>query len=236
MSKASPRTAESGNVLFYILIAVALLAALSFAVAQSGRGSIAQMNEEKSKLLANEIMEYGDIIANAVAQLRLRGCKPTEISFENPEKAGYANAGAPADKTCNIFDPAGGGVTYRAFEDFSPSGNETYFRTGVKDVENTGLPNEADLWLRVISTDGSATSKAKQICFQINKKLSLGTDDNLGTVAFEPVIDETWADTDFTGTFPVSAVDDYGIINGLSAFCAGHDTDEVSYYRLILAR
>jgi hypothetical protein len=76
--------AERGNVMFYILIAVALLAALIFAVAQSGRGNIQQVSEEKARLFATEIIQYTGTMANGVAQLRLRGVRDTEISFDNP--------------------------------------------------------------------------------------------------------------------------------------------------------
>lgn len=105
---------QSGNVLFYILIAVSLLAALSFAVSQSGRGSAKQISDERARLLASEIIEYSNTIASAVSQLRLRGCKDTEISFENSIYTfyNYTNPNAPADQSCHVFSPNGGAVHY----------------------------------------------------------------------------------------------------------------------------
>lgn len=102
---------ESGNVLFYILIAVVLLAALSYAVANSGRGKADIINEERARLIASEMIEYTDIISNAVTQLKLRGCNENEISFENNLTSGYANANAPADQTCHVFNINGGAIT-----------------------------------------------------------------------------------------------------------------------------
>ena len=107
------RHAERGNMLFYVLIAVVLLAALSYAVARSSRGNMQQLNQTKVDLYATEILEYVDSIANAVAQLRLRGCGELEISFENNVEAGYVNAGAPADNSCHVFHVNGGGVIYK---------------------------------------------------------------------------------------------------------------------------
>ncbi|MCE7886764.1 MAG: hypothetical protein DYH13_04575 [Alphaproteobacteria bacterium PRO2] len=103
---------ERGNVMFYILIAVALLAALIFAVAQSGRGNIQQVSEEKARLYATEIIQSTGTMANGVAQLRLRGVRDTEISFDNPSVP-YPNANC-ADDTCKLFHPAGAGLTYAA--------------------------------------------------------------------------------------------------------------------------
>ncbi len=107
------RDAERGNVLFYILIAVALLASLSVAISQGNRGSISKVNEEKARIYATEILEYANIVASATAQLRLRGCDDDEISLDNDVVAGYTNAGAPADNSCHIFHTGGGGVQWR---------------------------------------------------------------------------------------------------------------------------
>ena len=108
---------ESGNVLFYILIAVALLAALSYAVSQSSRGGggLDSLNEEQVKIASTEIIEYANAIANAVTQLKLRGCKDTEISFENSiSTLDYINTGDPTgDNYCHVFHVDGGGVTYQ---------------------------------------------------------------------------------------------------------------------------
>ncbi len=116
MTKKYPRSSERGNVLFYILIAVALLAALSVAISQSGRGNINKLSEDKARLYATEILEYANIVASATAQLRLRGCDDDEISLENSVVAGYTNAGAPADNSCHIFHTGGGGVQWRGPE------------------------------------------------------------------------------------------------------------------------
>lgn len=107
------RSSQSGNVIFIILIAVALLAALAFAVSQGGRGSVAKLSEDQARLAATEIVEYGNIIASAVAQTRLRGYSDTQISFENGVVGGYTNANC-GDEICQIFHPSGGGVSYMA--------------------------------------------------------------------------------------------------------------------------
>lgn len=103
------RTSESGNILLYILIAVALLAALSYAVSRSSSGSSNQLNKERAQMAATEILEYATVLGNAASQLRLRGCKPAELSFEGAGAA-YVNAATPGDNTCKVFHASGGGV------------------------------------------------------------------------------------------------------------------------------
>lgn len=108
------RRGESGNVLFYILIAIVLLAALSYAVSSSSRSGSGDISNERAKLAASELLEYASSISTAVKQLKLRGCTDTEISFANTISAtSYANTNAPDDGSCNIFGIAGGGMQYK---------------------------------------------------------------------------------------------------------------------------
>lgn len=66
---------NSGNVLFLILIAVALFAALSYAVTSSSRGGGIDAKKDSSELIASEIMNYVSSLEQAVT--RLRGCVRT---------------------------------------------------------------------------------------------------------------------------------------------------------------
>ena len=123
------KSTESGSALFYILIAVALLAALSYTVARTGRGNIGQLNEERARVYATQILEYGNTLSSAVAQLRLRGCSETEISFENNVNSNYTNSGAPSDGSCNVFSVNGGGVQWQ-------KPDEEWLDTSIPDTSN----------------------------------------------------------------------------------------------------
>jgi len=112
-TKQFSRSSETGSAIFYVLIAVMLLAALSFAVSSSVRsGGTGDITDSQAKLLASDVLSYMNTVSTAVSQLRLRGCSDTEVSFENPAVAGYTNGNAPGDNTCHVFEPAGGGVTW----------------------------------------------------------------------------------------------------------------------------
>lgn len=193
MKNTQKLSCESGNVLFYILIAVILLAALTYAVAQSGRGSVSQISEEKSKLLASEILEFANIMSNAVAQLRLRGVKDTDLCFDDPQWGGAAyNNPSCTDNTKKIFHLSGGGMTWKnapaeAMDNTATPDNlwHIYGNNEVEEVGTTcGAAACADL---ILVTDELKES----VCVQINELLGVDnpadvppTDTSIGTTRF----------------------------------------------------
>lgn len=109
--------AVRGNVLFIILIAVALFGALTAAVTRStSTVSPETLTEGQAKIYASEMMQYAHELEQAVNRLlTLKGCEQTQISFdENVSTVGtYDNAGAPSDYHCHVFHVNGGGVSYK---------------------------------------------------------------------------------------------------------------------------
>lgn len=100
---------QSGNVLFFILIGIALFAALMFTLTRGKSPDLGAA--ENDALVAQEIASYADKINSAVQNIMLQnGCSETQISFENSTVAGYTNAAAAAK--CKIFDTAGGGMAF----------------------------------------------------------------------------------------------------------------------------
>tara|TARA_B100000686_G_scaffold327900_1_gene387276 strand:+ start:2215 stop:2541 length:327 start_codon:yes stop_codon:yes gene_type:complete len=70
-----------GNALFLILIAVALFAALSYAVTNSGRGS-AGVDREQAEIYASQILQQASALEAAVMRLTITGgCSDTDINF-----------------------------------------------------------------------------------------------------------------------------------------------------------
>ncbi len=163
---------QSGNVIFYILIAVALLAALSYTVSNSLRGGGETIGNERQALNASEIIEYGNVVASAVAQIRLRGHKEAEISFENSAVEGYTNEKC-TESECKIFDLAGGGVSYMApkadwldkTQKEQTLYGEIYFNAGTA-VKEIGSDTN-DLVMIIPYLD-------KPLCMALNKKLGIG--------------------------------------------------------------
>ncbi|PZP57490.1 MAG: hypothetical protein DI586_00195 [Micavibrio aeruginosavorus] len=179
--------AEKGNVLFLILIAVALFAALSYAVTQSSRSGGTSATSEKADLAAAQFSQYGAQIAMAIMRLKVsNGCSETQISFENPIMShpdywgGSANTTAPSDGRCNVFGPNGGGVVYwdirKQFPNEDPVYNYLNFtpRLGIKDV-GTGA-SELVMYFRMDWSD-----QAKKICSSYNNKMGITGDTTSGT-------------------------------------------------------
>jgi hypothetical protein len=170
---------ERGNVLFYILIGVSLLASLVYAVSQSGRGSVQQVNAERTRLLASEITDFANTVATAYAQIRLRGCKIDQVSFQNPLIAAYDNPGAPTDQTCDIFELAGGGVTLKnppAEAGVNGGGTPVQLFTIEAEIEEIGSTCGDENCTELLLVSGPLK---KDVCMQIND--SIGIDNPSGS-------------------------------------------------------
>ncbi len=98
---------QKGNVLFLILIAVALFAALSYAVTQSTRGGgKSDTSGESAELKASQYLQYGAALKLAVDRMIISGTAPEDIVVHG------ANAGVACTAgTVNcVFGPSGGGA------------------------------------------------------------------------------------------------------------------------------
>ena len=107
-------SSQNGNVLFLILIAVILFAVLSYAVTRSSRGGGPSADADKKNLDVSATLQYLTGIRAAIQRMMINGCDETQISFEMPATGTYYhNPNSPTDKHCNVFDPAGGGISFR---------------------------------------------------------------------------------------------------------------------------
>ena len=244
--KTSKTNKESGNVLFYIFIAIAMIAALSFAVSDGSNTTSGQITDEKAKLTASEIIAYGDVLANAVGQLRLRGCTETEISFENNQISGYENPSAPADETCNVFSINGGGVNFETLPEdvldtslFSTNiatNGYWYFDANhcIKNIgsdSNTCLESEIELLAAVLHLQ-------KNVCVAINNLI--GIENPSGN----PPIDASSHASTFRGAYGPSGHillgNDASQLSGQKAGCyqddIGISADAYIFYRALIIR
>jgi hypothetical protein len=160
------KISEQGNILFLILIAVALFAALSYAVTQSTRGG-GDTGAEQVRMQAAQIVNYTSAIHVAIARMKLiTGCGELEISFENSLISGYVNANAPIDKSCHVFHKNGGGVSIL---EYVPGTNYSFFYTGNMYVSGvgTGSPElTVSFW-----TGNDDLAVEKMLCEEINKNI-----------------------------------------------------------------
>lgn len=171
------KAGQSGNVIFIILIAIVLMAALTFSVTRSQRGGAGTLAPEKAALAANEILSYSSTVESAVQQMMISGTLDNEICFDSPRWPAKAlrdndHAGCVATKN-RVFDPAGGGVTFQDATDdwFDPARQGIDWTWGDwlfmdrSNVYNLGTSeNELVMFLGPIR---------REICMNINSKLGI---------------------------------------------------------------
>lgn len=171
---------ENGNALFLILIAVALFAALSFVVMSSSGGGGKSASQEQAVLYASQIIQSSTAIDNAVTMLSISNeCADNQINFANPvfyqyPWSHYANANAPADKSCDVYSADGGGVSptqlpVEAFEPCCLGGSRDteyrYARFSGQGISNIGT-SEPELALLI-------SSIKRDVCIELNNKLGV---------------------------------------------------------------
>ena len=221
----SKRLNEHGNVFTFVLIGVALFAALAFTVSRGMRSQTTTvMSGRDAVLAATDIMAYAQRLERAVSHIqRTKLCSENELSFENSLVAGYVNASSPSDNRCHIFNPAGGGVIWKAPPSNANDGSDWHF---------TGATCITDLGSGPTGCDSDTVSNEEliavlpnldvNVCKEISKKLG------------EPsILNDTggsYSTTKFTGSF----IDGTEIILGssLSAQCYQNGANYHFYFVL----
>ena len=107
---------QKGNVLFLILIAVALFAALSYAVTQSSRSG-GDAGRETNILNSAQLTQYPNQVRTAIVRMVIDGRSVTSLEFNDP-----SSFNTVAD---SVFHPEAGGAVYqRAPADMMADGAE----------------------------------------------------------------------------------------------------------------
>jgi type II secretory pathway pseudopilin PulG len=131
-----------------ILFVIGLLGLLAAAIAAGSGAFSGSTTTHGAKALAQSIIQQTDQMATAVQLVQTRNsCADTQISFENTTVSGYTNTNAPADYTCHIFRPDGGGLLWMIPpQGASPSGEYVYT---TNNIHSTAKPyigtNEREL-------------------------------------------------------------------------------------------
>lgn len=180
------RQKEKGNVLFLILIAVALFAALSYVVTQSTRSGGGSTEREKNILSGAQMTQYPTALRTAIIRMVLSGVAAENIKFNAPASFGSISVNQL------VFHPQGGGASYQMGpQELSAtnSGQLQWYYNGSFYVPGVGMDTgggqEIIAFLPGIS---------QGICNQVNEELGI----SLGTCT-----------PDVTGgTIPAAAADD----------------------------
>jgi len=227
---------ERGNALFIILLAVALIAALTMTLSRSGSSVVQSGNIEQQRVQGSQLLRYAKSIETAIQQIKLRGISENDISFENATTTtDYTNANCTSTD-CRLFDVGGAGLAYRNFS--SANDGSDWIFTGANNIGTTAGPIGT-------TADGSGNdiimllpNVRSSLCVQINRDLGVGT---AGTL---PEDTTGIATTAFTGSFPTGGPtilegDPGTILNNQTTGCfidTAPNPDITYFYYVVLAR
>ncbi len=207
------REGERGNVLFLILIAVALFAALSYAVTQSTRSGGGSSEREQAILSGASMTQHPTALRTSIIRMVLSGTDVADLLFNPP--SGFA----ALDTTRLVFHPNGGGAVFQQAPTDMMVGNGqgTWFYNPLWDIPQIG-------------TDGAGGNDViaflpgvtQGVCEQVNDEFVINTASCTITNGAVPDIDtgvtvaNIRVNMDDTFTFPVTNQED---LQGDGASC-----------------
>ena len=217
-----PRSSASGNAIFYILIAVALIAALSYAVARGGRSGEGVLTQDRTRLLAVGILDYADTVRKAVMQLRLRGVSLADLSFAHPDLAAAYGVydSAPGNE---IFNPQGGGVIYQAPDPDARTAAADYIFSAGAEVKDIGTTCADDACAELVM---AVPGLREEVCLAINLILDVDNPGGAPPEDSDPGLAVLYAGT-ATYAQTIGDEPDSANVSGRNAFClkSGIDGD-----------
>lgn len=191
------RQGERGNVLFLILIAVALFAALSYAVTQSTRSGSGDASSETSLISSAQLTQYPAGIRTAIVRMIIGGVQVEDLHFNPPSDFGNLPVNG---ERFGVFHPQGGGAisTLAPSEVLAPGATGQWYFNANGQIEGIGLSDPAngnanDL---IAFLPGISSS----VCRKINQELGIGDVTPAGP-AYTPSAAGDYMDDSYT--FPV---------------------------------
>jgi hypothetical protein len=168
---------QSGLAIGPIIFVVAVLAILGAAIAAGSMSYNGGTGTESASTQAGAIIREAELLQQGVQRVFVEnGCTDVQISFSNPVITAlngsdvYANTNAPANKSCNVFSPSGGGLTFPNIKasTIEITDGAYFFIQGFDHFWGDGNPIVGDL-AAFLPIDSSA------VCQKINSLLGLGS-------------------------------------------------------------
>lgn len=206
MNQENPRfSGQSGNAIWFLLVAIALLVALTLAITRSSDTADQNGNIELARIQASQILRYAKGLDQAISQMQMRDISVNDISFDDPGLTGYVNPNCTSDN-CKLFKTRGGGQSYTAPPDAWLDGTSAaWIFTGKLCVQGVGNQTEA------IGVDCATSGDAgdedlvmllphvrKSLCVELNKMAGVSNPGGNPPVA----TGDAWAASpEYVGTF-----------------------------------
>jgi hypothetical protein len=194
---------QKGNVLFLILIAVALFAALSYAVTQSSRSG-GDASKETNVINTAALTQYPNSVRTSVLRLIIAGIDPLDLQFNKPDEFDTAGTWTAFNATRGVFHPQGGAASYQQVPaNLTAAGSavdwkfNANFEIPLLGLSQTGSGNGNEV---IAFADGVTQS----ICGRVNKELH--ADDQIPVIATAIATTSGNLDNSRTATGTVPAV------------------------------
>lgn len=174
-SAQNERRSERGNVLFLILIAVALFAALSYAVTQSTRSGGGDASKETNLVNAAGITQYPASIKTAITRMIISSSvDPDKLLFDTPST--FDDLDDDDKKARAVFYPTGGGASYveaPASVMETPGTAGTWHFNMQNQVLNIGKSDDSGVTIDNADVIAFLPNVKKAVCDSIHTKLGL---------------------------------------------------------------
>ena len=184
---------QSGNILFLILLAVVLFAALSYAVTQSLRGGGKDAGAENAQTVAAAFVQFGMDVGTFITRAQLTdNVKDTEFTFQvNSNSAstqnflftdgtadGWFNNSNCTRAACRVFKPYNpDGIAAQTFEKYA---DPLYLTNSNQNMVKGGHPSFRQVILQNVGTDAPDLvliiyGVSANVCNAINRQVGLST-------------------------------------------------------------
>ncbi len=132
---------ESGNVVFFILIAIVLIGAVTVALRSGGDG--ANIDQETLLIRVSQVRQFSVELSRGVGSIMQRGASEQDISFAHDDATGYGDPDGHEPRHL-VFHPQGGDVEYRfPPRDISTTSQWEFY--GNLRLPEVGTPSRAEL-------------------------------------------------------------------------------------------
>lgn len=232
---------QSGNILIFILLAVALLGFLTSIVSRNSGSSSQAGTVEQNRIKATAILRFSQGVQSAVEQMRLKGISENDLDFVAID-ADHDNPNC-TDTECEVFSRQGGGLSYETPAALlrDDDHTDTWHVSTANRVEAFGCDDNNVLCTEMLLL---AKNIPQSVCLQINKlqDITNPSDDA------PRMLDVTEGD-EFDGTFSSTinanliggsdATNEAPEVDGKPAGCVfdfGGGQNEYFFYQVLIAR
>lgn len=241
MELQTRRQSEKGNILFLILLAVVLFAALSYAVTQSMRGGGGNAGSETNLVNSAVLSQYPVGLRAAILRMIVDGTDVTTLNFDPPS---VFSTMTDAEKALGVFHPNGGGASFGFIPTdalVTPSGTARWVFTrnfGIEDIGATATTS-GDVGKDIVAI---APGISQAICSKINSELGVNSIPEVsttlpltvGATTMQQVEEYTYSQTSAVAEIADTA----GLIDGQPFLCVDYSTSAelYAYYHVLVER